>query len=65
MKHLITQHLLDWNPSFTNEEIAQARNTTKAYVTKVLKRIYDETNTGTRTELLRWAIKTGYVNPKL
>lgn len=50
---------------YSNEEIAQARNTTKAYVTKVLKRIYDETNTGTRTELLRWAIKTGYVNPKL
>jgi DNA-binding NarL/FixJ family response regulator len=50
---------------YTNAEIAHTRNTTKAYVTKVLKRVYDETGTSTRTELLRWAIQTGYVNPKL
>ena len=49
---------------YSNAEIAQARNTTKAYVSKVLKRIYEDTGTETRTELLRWAIKTGYVNPK-
>jgi DNA-binding NarL/FixJ family response regulator len=49
---------------YSNTEIAQSRNTTKAYVTKVLKRIYEDTGTGTRTELLRWAIQTGYVNPK-
>ena len=49
---------------YSNAEIAQVRNTTKAYVTKVLKRIYDDTGTETRTELLRWAIQTGYVNPK-
>jgi DNA-binding NarL/FixJ family response regulator len=50
---------------YTNAEIAEARNTTKPYVTKVLKRIYDDTGTNTRTELLRWAIETGYVNPRM
>jgi DNA-binding NarL/FixJ family response regulator len=50
---------------YTNAEIAEMRGTSKNYVTKVLKRIYDETGTSTRTELLRWAIETGYVNPKM
>jgi DNA-binding NarL/FixJ family response regulator len=50
---------------YTNSEIAEMRGTSKNYVSKVLKRIYDETGTSTRTELLRWAIQTGYVNPKM
>jgi DNA-binding NarL/FixJ family response regulator len=50
---------------YTNAEIAEKRGTSKNYVTKVMKRIYEETGTTTRTELLRWAIQTGYVNPKL
>lgn len=50
---------------YTNAEIAEERKTTKAYVTKTLHRIYRETGTSTRTELLKWAVQTGYVSPKL
>jgi DNA-binding response OmpR family regulator len=50
---------------YTNAEIAEERGTSKNFVTKTLKKIYQETGTTTRTELLKWAIQTGYVNPKL
>jgi len=49
----------------TNTEIAEARGTSKNYATRTLKKIYEKTQTTTRTELLKWAIQTGYVNPKL
>lgn len=50
---------------YTNAEIAEERGTSTNYVTKTLKKIYQETGAVTRTELLKWAIQTGYVNPKL
>jgi len=50
---------------YTNAEIAEERKTTKAYVTKTLQTIYRETGTSTRTELLKWAVQTGYVSPNL
>jgi len=46
---------------YTNAEIAEERGTAKSFVTKTLKKIYRETGTSTRTELLKWAIQTGYV----
>jgi DNA-binding CsgD family transcriptional regulator len=50
---------------YTNAEIAEERGTSKHYVQKALKKIYLETGTSTRTELLKWAIQTGYVSPRL
>jgi DNA-binding response OmpR family regulator len=50
---------------YTNAEIAEERKTSKHYVQKALKKIYLETGTSTRTELLKWAIQTGYVSPRL
>jgi DNA-binding NarL/FixJ family response regulator len=50
---------------YTNAEIAEERGTSKHYVQKALKKIYQETGTSTRTELLKWAIQTGYVSPRL
>ena len=49
----------------TNAEIAAERGTTQNYVIKTLQKMYRATGTSTRTELLKWAIQTGYVSPKL
>lgn len=50
---------------YTNQEIADARNTSKHYVTKTLQKIYSLTETKTRTQLLQWAIRNGYVPSRL
>lgn len=51
---------------YTNKEIAAARGKTAngaAGVAKTVGRLYEKTLTKTRTELLRWAIRNGYVPP--
>jgi DNA-binding NarL/FixJ family response regulator len=50
---------------YTNAEIAAQRGTAQNYVIKTLQKIYRATGTSTRTELLRWAVQTGYVSPNL
>jgi DNA-binding response OmpR family regulator len=61
-----SRHVLDLLcRGYTNAEIAEERGTSKNFVTKTLKKLYEETGTSTRTELLKWAIQTGYVSPKL
>lgn len=50
---------------FTNGEIAEQRGTSKPVVQKTIKKIYDKTSTKSRTELLKWAVKKGYVDLKL
>ena len=47
---------------YTNSEIAEEREVTVPYVNKVIQRIYALTKTRTRTELVRWAMTTGYVS---
>lgn len=48
----------------TNTEIAQERGVAPNRVSRVIQKLYSETGTKTRTELVRWAIKTGYVSPR-
>lgn len=47
---------------FTNKEIAEERGTTPLVVGRSVQKMYDMTQTRTRTELLRWAMQTGYVD---
>ena len=49
---------------YTNAEIAQERRIGLPRVTKVMQKLYQETNVQTRTELVRWAIQTGYAPPR-
>lgn len=46
---------------FSNIEIAQARNVSKIGVNRYIQKLYSKTDTRTRTELVRWAIKTGQI----
>ena len=46
---------------YTNAEIATQRGATVLGINKITQNLYSKTETGTRTELTRWAIKTGYV----
>ena len=48
----------------TNSEIAQERNVSVAHVTNIINRMYAKTEVETRTQLVRWAIQTGYVPPR-
>ena len=48
---------------FSNGEIAKERGSTSAVgVGRIVSRLYDKSGAKTRTELLRWALKMGYVS---
>jgi DNA-binding NarL/FixJ family response regulator len=49
---------------YTNQEIATERGVILQGVTRVIQTLYSKTGTQTRTELVRWAIQTGYVAPR-
>ena len=49
---------------YTNKEIATERGVNVMGVTRVVQKLYDVTKTETRTELVRWAFKTGYVSKR-
>lgn len=49
---------------YTNQEIATERGVILPGVTRVIQALYSKTGTQTRTELVRWAIQTGYVAPR-
>lgn len=46
----------------TNAEIAEERNVGIIRINKVIQKLYAKTKTRNRTELVRWAITTGYVS---
>jgi DNA-binding NarL/FixJ family response regulator len=46
---------------YSNGEIAQERGVSIIGVNRMIQKIYLATKTQTRTELVRWAIETGYV----
>lgn len=46
---------------YTNAEIANERGVSLASVNRTIQKLYTATLTKTRTELVRWAIQTGYV----
>jgi DNA-binding response OmpR family regulator len=47
-----------------NSEIAQTREVTPERIAGILQQLYFKTETRTRTELVRWALKTGYVSKR-
>jgi DNA-binding response OmpR family regulator len=49
---------------YTSQEIATERGVILPGVTRVIQTLYSKTVTQTRTELVRWAIQTGYVAPR-
>lgn len=49
---------------YTNGEIAEERGVSVIGVNRMIQRMYLTTRTQTRTELVRWAIETGYVSRK-
>ena len=49
---------------YTNLEIAEERNVGIIRINKVIQQLYTKTETRNRTELVRWAITTGYVSAR-
>jgi len=49
---------------YTNGEIAEERGVSVIGVNRMIQKMYLTTGTQTRTELVRWAIETGYVSRK-
>jgi DNA-binding NarL/FixJ family response regulator len=47
---------------YTNAEIADARGVNVQGVIRMIQKMYSETGTRNRTELVRWAMQTGYVS---
>jgi DNA-binding response OmpR family regulator len=47
-----------------NTEIAQHRGVTSERVAGILQQLYSKTETKNRTDLVRWALKTGYASRK-
>lgn len=47
-----------------NKEIAEERGVSQVRVAGIVQQMYEKTRTGTRTELVRWALQTGYVSKK-
>lgn len=45
----------------SNKEIAEKRGVNIMGVTRMIQKLYKLTETETRTELMRWAYRTGYV----
>lgn len=50
---------------FTNSEIADERSVSILGINRVIQKLYSKTTTRNRTELVRWAITTGYVSPRM
>ena len=50
---------------FSNAEIAEERKVNKNGVDRCIQVLYSKTETRTRTELVRWALKTGQISRKL
>ena len=46
---------------YTTAEIAEEKGVSVKSVPKTITRLYQKTNTDTRTALVRWAIQTGYI----
>ncbi|KAL7564166.1 hypothetical protein ACA910_021140 [Epithemia clementina (nom. ined.)] len=49
---------------YTNKEIAQERGVSTDRIIKIVQKLFAETQTKKRTELVRWAFQTGYVSPR-
>lgn len=49
---------------YTNKEIAEERGVSIIGVNRMIQKLYTVTETETRTELVRWAMKTGYVSKR-
>ena len=49
---------------YSNAEIAAERGVSLIGVNRMIQKLYLETGTRTRTELVRWAITTGYVSAR-
>jgi DNA-binding response OmpR family regulator len=49
---------------YTNGEIAAERDVSVNITTRTVKRLYQITNSDTRTALVRWAFQTGYVSKR-
>lgn len=49
---------------YSNAEIATARGTGLSQVKKTVTKLYKESMTKSRTQLVRWAIETGYVSSR-
>jgi DNA-binding NarL/FixJ family response regulator len=47
-----------------NTEIAREGGVTPERIAAIVQQMYDKTSTRTRTELVRWALQTGYVSKK-
>ncbi|KAL3909183.1 MAG: hypothetical protein SGILL_008188, partial [Bacillariaceae sp.] len=45
---------------YTYSEIAEDRNVSVASVNRFVQKLYEETETKTRTELVKWAVQVGY-----
>lgn len=50
---------------YTNGEIADERGVSIIGINRVIQKLYSKTETRNRTELVRWAITTGYVSPRI
>lgn len=48
----------------TNKEVAAQRGRSLLGVNRMIQKLYKQTQTETRTELVRWAIKTGHVSKR-
>ena len=49
---------------YSNAEIAKTRGTGLPQVKKIVTKLYKESTTKSRTQLVRWAIETGYVSSR-
>jgi len=49
---------------YTNTEVASERGVAVETITRTLTKLYTETESRTRTELVRWALQHGYVSAK-
>lgn len=49
---------------FTNSEIADERKSSVFDINMIVQRLRNKTGSRNRTELVRWAISTGYVSPR-
>jgi DNA-binding NarL/FixJ family response regulator len=50
---------------FTNAEIADERSVSIIGINRVIQKLYLKTETRNRTELVRWAMTTGYVSSRM
>lgn len=59
------REVLEWIcQGYTNAEIATARGVSVDRIIKIIQKLFFETQTSKRTELVRWAFLTGYVSPR-